>query len=267
MGVDFDIKTNHNVTLRGNVINVDGRDLAMTEFVAAVQFCEASGGLRVLRTPADHAFGGFCAAADKGDVVGAVRNLVLLNQHAMPSCAVAPHSNPSLDDMPQRSGMPGAARAVADVVLREEPAGAERDRSVADLRQYADRGEACLLLRSTMVAVGKQAGANEAQFLPEAKKRIAAAVSRYRPRLAIEPVLEQDLEPALDYLDGASQKGVESRRRNQSNRKQQTEALSNKLLAEGREQGRREAATVFTDKLTGIIGDQNDKGDKGDKGK
>lgn len=262
MDLDLNVKTNHTVTLRNGVLSVDNRDFTLTEIAAAVQFCQANRLVRIFSTPADHAYGGFCEAADKGDVVGAARNLSLINQHGMESCAVVPTSHPSLDDMPQRQGMPEAARSVAEVVLRVEPAGAERDRTVTVLRQFADRGEACLLLRSTMVAVGKQAGANEAQFLPEAKKRIAVAVERYRPRLAMEPVLAQDLEPALDYLDGASQKGVESRRRNQNNRQHQTEALSNKLLAQGREQGRREATTSLTDKLTGLLIDKDDKDDK-----
>ena len=151
-----------------------------------------------------------------------------------------------------------AARALATVIETREPAGPARDAKVAALRQAARSTETLGTMRDGLLMMARQVAGNEVAVLTGLHDRVDTGVESYRHRLAMEPLLKLDLEPALDFLDGAAEQANATRKRNEAWRAATEARLKAQLTAAARAEGRSEATEALSDRVAAALG-KNDK--------
>lgn len=191
----------------------------------------------------------FVDAVRKGTLVPASRALVAALKHGMALVGIKQIAKGDLSKMPRRDGAAPAARALSQVVEGNEPAAPERDHLVGELRGAADEAETFGVVRASLVTFERVVAYNELGLLPGLKDKMATTVESYRPRLATDPILTHDLDPTLEYLDGASERAADSRKRNEAWREETEDHLKEEITAQAREEGRREATEAMGDRL------------------
>lgn len=250
------IETDTQITIGAKTLDVD-------EARCLVSGVAARRGVIIVSNEATAFFASFIEAVQKGRLVPASRALVSAIKHGMALLGIKQLSKGDLNKMPRRDGAAPAAQALAQVVEVNEPATPERDQLVGELRGSADEAEVFGVLRSSLVSFERTVGFNELSLLPGLKDKMSTTVDPYRPRLATDPILTHDLDPTLEYLDGASQRAADSRKRNETWRDETEERLEGEITAKARDAGRREATEAMSDQLETVFkGMDHGKADK-----
>lgn len=198
-------------------------------------------------------FASFVDAVHKGQLVPASRALVAAVRHGLGLVGVKPVAKGDLSKMPRREGAAPASRSLAQVVEGSESPTPERDQLVGELRGAADEAEIFGVLRASLVTFDRVVAFNELGLLPGLKDKMSTTVEPYRARLSTDPILAHDLDPTLEYLDGASQRAADSRKRNEVWRDGTEERLTEELTAQARDEGRREATEALSDQLEALF--------------
>lgn len=251
--IDLTQPVNIVVTIKDQGLTVGATNLSAAEAAAVAQHFEAQHSLVLVRDEGNRDYADFCAAQRQGDPVAGARSLVATVEHSLPVLGVQPVADVDLTDMPQRQGAAAAARATAQVVETKEPPSPARDQKVATLRQQADTAESLDTLRDGFHCLVRQIAGNEVETLTGLETRVEATVEPYRHRLATEPLLKRDLEPALTFLDGAAAQANHTRKRNEAWRASTENRLKEELTAKARAEGRRDATTALNDRLAALF--------------
>lgn len=258
MKFDLTQPTNLVVTVKDKTVIVDCVALTEPQVAALVQHLETDTELVLVRGPGGSAYSRYNMAQLKGDIVEGARSLVITIQEGVYSLGAQPMGEVDLTDMPQRAGAAAAARALATVIETREPPGPARDAKVAALRQRASTAETLGTLRDGLQGLSRQVAGNEVFALQGLHDDVDTGVEPYRRRLAAEPLLQRDLLPVLDFLDGAAEQANVTRKRNEAWRAATEARLKAQLTAAARAEGRSEATEALSDRVAAALG-KNDK--------
>lgn len=228
-------------------LKVGDKELTSKEVAAALRHLQGGGQALLVRTPMARCY--VALERSWGDPVTAARALVALNTQALPQLGVRPMKDTDLTRMPRREGAAQAAFAAADTLEQFPPVMENLGESITTLRRTGMAAHTFDILRDGYRVLDRQVGANELAVLPVLRAEVGNALTELQTKMASHPLIQQGLEPAVVYLEGAAQQGVDSRRRAQSQREETERTLRQKVEAEAREEGRREAMSAMSDKL------------------